>query len=196
MSTKVLVVQSEFVRNFLKCQEGMIAVSEKDALSLLESGFFVDRDLAEVNENWRQIIPYVVMIDSGKVLLMKRTENQTEKRLHNLYSIGVGGHIEEGDGRTPFEAFWNGMNREIHEEVDADVKEMKFVGLINDLSSEVSRVHLGYMYLAYVNFREMREKDLFEWKLVPLEELEDYEEGMEGWSKIALSGLRSILMQK
>ncbi len=196
MSTKVLVVQSEFVRNFLKCQEGMIAVSEKDAFSLLESGFFVDRDLAEVNENWRQIIPYVVMIDSGKVLLMKRTENQTEKRLHNLYSIGVGGHIEEGDGRTPFEAFWNGMNREIHEEVDADVKEMKFVGLINDLSSEVSRVHLGYMYLAYVNFREMREKDLFEWKLVPLEELEDYEEGMEGWSKIALSGLRSILMQK
>ncbi len=174
----------------------MVYVKEKDALDILNGGFFVLRDVAEVNENWRQVIPYIVMVDDGRVLLMRRTDKQSEKRLHGLFSIGVGGHIEEKDGQTPKEAFLNGMRREIIEEVDADVISLKFVGIINDLSTPVSRVHVGYMYIAHVVFRTMREKELFEWNLVDINELEKYREGMEGWSQIALNGLKYYLSQK
>jgi len=196
LKEKILIVSTDVVMRFLEGKEGLVLVPERDAMYLLEGGFFVERERAEVNENWRQIIPYVVMIDSGKVLLMRRTERQTEKRLHNLYSIGVGGHIEEEDGRTPYEAFWSGMRREIHEEVDADVKDLEFVGIINDLSSEVSRVHVGFMYVAQVHFKGVREKDMFEWKLVDFDQLASYEEGMEGWSRIAMDGLRYYLSRR
>jgi len=192
---RVLVVLAEDVKKMLEDKEGLIHISEKEVMDLIKKGFFVDREKAEVNEEWRQIIPYVVMADGGKILLMKRTKKQSESRLHNLYSIGVGGHINDEDSKDPIEAFKKGMKREIEEEVDADIKELKFLGVINDLSSPVSRVHLGILYLAEVSFREIKEKELFEWKLVEVEELSDYEEGMEGWSKIALNGLKGHLMR-
>jgi len=192
---KVLVVPSEDVKKMLEGKEGLVDISEKEVMDLIKNGVFVDREKAEVNEGWRQVIPYVVMIDGEKVLLMKRTKKQTESRLHNLYSIGVGGHINDEDSKDPIEAFKKGMKREIEEEVDVDIKEMEFLGVINDLSSPVSKVHLGILYLAEVSFRGIREKELFEWKLVEVEELFDYEEGMENWSKIALNGLKDHLMQ-
>ena len=192
---RVLVVLAEDVKKMLEDKEGLIHISEKEVMDFIKKGFFVDREKAEVNEEWRQIIPYVVMADGGKILLMKRTKKQSESRLHNLYSIGVGGHINDEDSKDPIEAFKKGMKREIEEEVDADIKELKFLGVINDLSSPVSRVHLGILYLAEVSFREIKEKELFEWKLVKVEELSDYEEGMEGWSKIALNGLKGHLMR-
>ena len=192
---KVLVVSSEDAMETLGGREGLVYVDERTVLKLIKKGFFVERSEAEVNEKWRQVIPYVVMVDSGRVLLMRRTIKQSEKRLHNLYSIGVGGHINNDDSKNPVEAFRRGMEREINEEVAAEMKELDFLGVINDLSSSVSRVHLGILYIAYVSFVEMKEKELFEWKLVEPEKLSEYEEGMEGWSRIALTGLKDILMR-
>ncbi|MCD6449241.1 MAG: NUDIX domain-containing protein [Thermotogaceae bacterium] len=192
---KVLVVTAKEVSKVLNNAEGLVCVDENTIMNLIRKGFFVERSKAEINEEWRQIIPYVVMVDRGKVLLMKRTKKQSEKRLHNLYSIGVGGHINDEDSNNPVEAFKKGMKREINEEVDARVRELKFLGVINDLSSPVSRVHLGVLYLAEASFKEMKEKELFEWELVEINKLHEYREGMEGWSKIALDGLKKHLMQ-
>jgi len=192
---RVLVVPTEDVRGVLGDMEGLVYVSKEKVEELIRKGFFVEREKAELNEEWRQIIPYIVMIDKGKVLLMKRTKKQSESRLHGLYSVGVGGHINDEDSQDPVEAFKKGMEREIKEEVDVDIKKLELLGVINDLSSPVSRVHLGILYLAEVSFRRIKEKELFEWKLVKMEEVFDYEEGMEGWSKIALNGLKDHLMQ-
>lgn len=191
----MLVVLTEDVRGVLGDMEGLVYVSKEKVEELIRKGFFVEREKAELNEEWRQIIPYIVMIDKGKVLLMKRTKKQSESRLHGLYSVGVGGHINDEDSQDPVEAFKKGMEREIKEEVDVDIKKLELLGVINDLSSPVSRVHLGILYLAEVSFRRIKEKELFEWKLVKMEEVFDYEEGMEGWSKIALNGLKDHLMQ-
>ena len=191
MKEEVLVLRSED----LDLPEGLVMMEEPEAISLLRGGFFLERSLAEFDERYRQVIPYVVLLEKDRVLLVKRTTKQTEKRLHNLYSIGIGGHIRREDAEDPVEAFRNGMMRELNEEVDADILKLHFIGLINDLSKPVSRVHLGYLYVADAIVRGMKERDLFEWKMVKLEELEEYEEGMENWSKIAMDGLKFHLSQ-
>ncbi len=192
MKEKVLVVPAELFKDH---QEGLVEIPEKKAFEMLKMGFFVDREEAETNESWRQTIPYVAFLDSGKILLVKRTEKQSERRLHNLYSIGIGGHINDSDGENPVEAFKNGIFREIEEEVDADILDLKFVGLINDLSKEVSRVHIGFFYVAEAKVNGIREKENFEWKMIDLCDLEKFEEGMENWSKISANWLKSNLLR-
>ncbi len=192
MKEKVLVIPSDTVRSF---EEGLIEISEEVATNLIESGFFVSRSEAETNEEWRQVIPYVAFLDEEKILLVKRTENQSEKRLHNLYSIGIGGHVNETDGKDPLLAFKNGLNREINEEIDVDIHRLKFIGLINDLSKEVSRVHIGFFYIAEAKVKGIREKENFEWRMIDLMDLEKFEEGMENWSKIASNWLKSNLLR-
>ena len=55
-------------------------------------GRFVPREEAESDESGRQIIPYDFE-DEKRYLLMRRTNRQGESRLHDKYSIRVGGHI-------------------------------------------------------------------------------------------------------
>ena len=77
---------------------------------IYENGYFIDRPEAENNPNLKQIIPYLLvsakataesregLVVSGanlndKIFVLHRQTKQTEKRLHDKYSIGVGGHI-------------------------------------------------------------------------------------------------------
>ena len=60
--------------------------------------------------------------------LMRRTKAGGDARLHDLWSIGVGGHLNPEDGGLA-----GGLVREWHEEVVADfVPEFELVGLLND----------------------------------------------------------------
>ncbi len=177
-------------------EEGYSFLDERTALSILERAFFIDRSVAEGDESYRQVIPYLTLIDSGKILLLKRTERQTEKRLHNLLTIGVGGHVNESDGKDPIRAFKKGLFRELEEEVDFDVDEMIFSGVINSLENEVSRVHVGFHYIVFGSFRKVREEENFEWRLVELEELMKLIDSMEGWSRLAMVGLRYHLSRR
>ena len=51
------------------------------------------RSEAEVNEAYRQPIPYVVITDGDKVLLYSRTKAGGEAKLFDRCSIGFGGHM-------------------------------------------------------------------------------------------------------
>jgi ADP-ribose pyrophosphatase YjhB (NUDIX family) len=113
---------------------------------------FCPREEAERDESGRQIIPYVVLRNEKRYLLMRRTNRQGESRLHDKYSIGVGGHINPEDGRNPWQAFERGMRREIDEEVNVDISSLEYLGILNDLSTAVSRVHIGIVYIASVAF--------------------------------------------
>ncbi len=175
--------------------EGLVKILERDRIKLLKGAFFVPRFEAESNESWRQVIPYVMILDGQKILLVKRTKCQTEERLHGLYSIGIGGHVNDTDGNNPVEAFNKGLHREISEEVHVDLKSLKFIGLINDLSTEVSRVHVGFLYVANAKIFGVREENNFEWHLVKVSDLEKFEEGMENWSRIAMKWLKSNHLQ-
>ena len=187
MEENVLVVKTQALSDVLT-KEGVLKVSEEIIKSKLrEFGEFLPRSVAEFDENYRQIIPYVVMMSKGKVLLLRRTTRQGEKRLHNKYSLGVGGHINDTDAFSDlWETFKKGMEREIDEEVEAEIKELKYIGLINETSTEVSRVHLGVAYIAKVEFHDLKEKDKFEIQWIHFEELCKKDWGLEGWSKLVL----------
>ena len=57
------------------------------------------RALVEDDPAQQQVIPYcIVRHADGTYLLTRRLRHSTEKRLHHLYSLGVGGHVNPGDG--------------------------------------------------------------------------------------------------
>ncbi len=116
-------------------------------------GRFVERPLAEATPAWKQWIPYCVLRCRGGVFAVRRTKGQSEARLHGAWSIGIGGHIEPvdasaatGDGA----AFFRGaLLRELAEELDLQhiaLPEPRFLGVLNDDSTEVGAVHAGLVF--------------------------------------------------
>ncbi len=72
--------------------------SEKNfAAKVARHGFYVERERAERTPEWKQVIPYSVVLCDGKVFLLRRTKGGGEARLFDKLSIGVGGHINPID---------------------------------------------------------------------------------------------------
>jgi len=187
----VLVVPTSKVIELLGSKTGIVEVEEQKIQQLIQKeGLFIPRNQAEQDESFQQIIPYVVMKNNGQILLLLRTSKQGEKRLHDKYSLGVGGHINNLDDQKPWNAFLKGMKREITEEVDVEIHSIDYIGIINDTSTPVSRVHLGLLYIAEVNFKGIREKDMFMYWWKNLEELQQYTKLMEGWSFLTYQKLK------
>ena len=92
----------------------------------------------EADPGFKQVIPYLVLRDDERYFLMRRTRAGGDVRLHDRWSIGVGGHLNPGD-----ENIDGGLRREWSEELIADfVPEFRFVGLLNDDTTAVGQVHL------------------------------------------------------
>ena len=92
----------------------------------------------------KQVIPYLVLRDGERYFLMRRTRAGGDARLHDRWSIGVGGHLNPGDGDLA-----GGLRREWREELVADFEpEFRLVGLLNDDTTDVGSVHLGAVYVA------------------------------------------------
>lgn len=156
---------------------------------ILSNHSFRDREEAETNTKFKQVIPYIVVTHGGNILLTRRTNKQQEARLHDKYSVGQGGHINELDFGTERSPIIAGMMREIAEEFTlAEVEHVSCLGLINDNSNDVGKVHLGLVYLmrvasgAFVVAEEG--KHIAEW--VAASQLRRYYPAMENWSKIVV----------
>ena len=145
-----------------------------------------ERKGAELNSDYKQLIPYAIFRNGRKIACYRRSGD--EKRLHKLYSVGIGGHIDREDEReTIFETINLALNRELSEELrnfSFEKATLNFVGIINDESSEVSAVHLGLVFLieseeAFLPGEELTE---FDW----LEPKELAGITLEKWSQLAL----------
>lgn len=158
---------------------------------LLADGIFEHRNLLEEDPGHKQIIPYAVICCGDMVYLFHRTKKQTEKRLHNLYSLGVGGHMNPwGEHPIDIDYLHHELEREMHEEVllhpGCKVERLLPVGFINDDTNEVGRVHLGVLYEIYLDNTdiEINEKDKMTGRWVRKSDLGEYYDGMESWSQI------------
>jgi len=119
----------------------------------IRSLHFVDRDFAEKTERLKQVIPYDVIEQGGKIFLYERTKKGGEVRLHNKCSIGVGGHVNPGDSiDNPLDALINGRLRELKEEVGLNPGDyvLEPLGCIYSSADEVSRVHFGICHKVIV----------------------------------------------
>ena len=146
-------------------------------------GRFEQRTAMEGDPTWKQIIPYLVLRDGARYFLMRRTRAGADPRLHDAYSIGVGGHLNPGDS-DPL----GGLRREWAEELVADFEpDLRFVGLLNDDTTPVGRVHLGAVYTADAGGRPVgiRETDkLTGWFAEPAD-VAAVLERLETWSRLA-----------
>jgi predicted NUDIX family phosphoesterase len=151
------------------------------------SGRFVPRAEAEEDAAWKQVIPYLVLFDRGRIFLMQRTRAGGDRRLHDRWTIGLGGHVAPTDGGVE-----GGLRREWAEEVSADWElEPTFLGLLNDDSTPVGRVHLGAVFRAEAKGRavSIREADKLRGSFADGSEVRRVYEHLETWSQLLFDHL-------
>ena len=151
---------------------------------------FMERKRAEEDRAWKQLIPYLAVIREDACFLMRRGKKQSEARLHDRYSLGIGGHINEAE-RHAADPIEGGLLREMREEVvfTPSPPRLHYLGLINDDESEVGKVHVGLFFLALLSGGEevrVGETDRMTGCFVPWRTLAGYRGRLEGWSRILL----------
>ena len=188
MSESVLVVHTSLLNAYLSDHKiGLLRNGTRRIIDIVEKKYaYLERHIAEYDFNYKQIIPYVIITCKDRFLLLNRTSKQTEKRLHNKYSLGIGGHINP-DSADNGGLIVGGLYKELNEEISlVNPGALKFVGIINDESSSVSRVHLGLFYILDLLSPgyEILEKEKMMAKWVTKDELKDCYPKLETWSQI------------
>lgn len=188
MSEKVLAVPRLAFEKFL--QQGFFTPTEVDLMGIISDlSVFIDRKLAEEDPSHKQIIPYILVAYRGRFLLYRRTEKQGESRLHNKFSLGFGGHINDIDGNqeTDTNVILAAMIRELNEEIFLpSVRQVSFVGFINDDSNPVGWVHLGLAFVveAASDRFAVNEPEMIEAKWCDAKTIEDIFPNLEPWSQL------------
>ena len=197
---KVFVVNRRdlFINN---TPHGMVTMKEagddgKHWLKTIDTrGYFAPRSDAEKDSERKQIIPYCIISVGKKILLLKRLRGGGEKRLHSLFSIGVGGHINPVDSGTDENSILlEGARRELHEEIEIPNNlELEVIGFVNDDTNAVGSVHFGVVLRVIASPEitiRIRERDQLEGKLVDTDELMNMLTidplSFETWSKLVL----------
>lgn len=196
---QVLVIPEKAIQPAFKWLEEGNGFIKGEAVEFLLSRMFLntsfmDRDKAEVDPTFKQIIPYICIQNvQGKYLVYRRTKKGGESRLHAKLSIGVGGHINPNDGKG-WSAYEQGFWRELEEETYLARPYVKFdasksiVGMIYDSAADVGRVHLGICHVVKTESEDLQLRD------EALEKVGWYSsrqlretDNLEGWSQIVVS---------
>ncbi len=190
----VLCIKRELLPASWVCNKSIVPLKLDDFLEKFPStGFeFIVRSDAEKDISYKQIIPYIVLQtkDLKKTAIYNR--QGSEQRLHDLWSIGIGGHINPIDMEMKTDSFLQilsvGMERELKEELEqrpeGDLP--VFAGVISEDITDVGKVHLGAVFRILTNTPEkfLPGCELFEFKWEKTRKLEQL--NLELWSKLAL----------
>jgi len=147
------------------------------------------RDQVEDDPSFKQIIPYVVLRWHDQLFNYVRGKRATEVRLQALRSLGVGGHINPDDANLFESPYRQAMLREVAEEVRLETAyEERCLGLINDDSTPVGRVHLGIVHVFELSEpkAQRREQGLTKAGFTSLAELRAARAEFETWSQFVL----------
>jgi predicted NUDIX family phosphoesterase len=174
------------------------AGAEDLAALIRSSGRFLPRPAMEADPSWKQVIPYPVLRDGADWFLMRRTTAGGDPRLHDRYSIGVGGHVNPRDGGLDGDLV-RALEREWHEELVVDfVPPFRFVGLLNDDSTAVGRVHVGLVFEGDAAGRPVaiRETDKLSGSFVPTAAVAAVADRLETWSRLAFDWLEGAATRR
>jgi len=191
MEENVLVVPAEMIEAQLRTRFEP-AQAQTVIAKANEIRKFLPRSQVEQDETHKQIIPYICIRHGDSFVLLQRTKKQSEARLHNKFSLGIGGHINEqevaGGAKDLVQA---GLLRELNEEISvAQGWKLNLLGTIYDSSTPVGRVHFGIVYELVTPARNftLNEPDLMSGQWVSRTELCGYKERMETWSQLLMEG--------
>lgn len=194
MTEKVYVLPSKL----LPSEEGFFLPDDMKSLldTIEKEGIFVQREQAEKDPDYKQIIPYSVICYQNYIFTVTRLATQSEERLHNKSSIGIGGHINPIDDKEDELILDAARIREIDEEMFINYTVADVVGCVNDNSNEVGRVHFGIVYRIQTIHPALSvaEPTKMVGRLVSIDELVDSRDELEGWSQMIIDN-RSLLYQ-
>jgi predicted NUDIX family phosphoesterase len=178
-------------RGAVMSDEGWYGLQSADLQAFLATvdrdGRFEPRPAMEADPGFKQVIPYLVLRDGDRYFLMRRTRAGGDVRLHDRWSIGVGGHLNPGD-----EDLDGGLRREWSEELVADfVPDFRFIGLLNDDTTPVGQVHLGAVFVADAAGRpvSIRETDKLSGAFATAAEVAAVASDLETWSRLVFDAL-------
>jgi len=163
----------------------------------------MSRALAETNPDFKQIIPYVVITDGKSVLHYVRGKKAGEQRLVAKGSVGIGGHINDEDDSlfafgVSLQAFQDAVKREVYEELSIEGNfNARPIGLINDDSTEVGRVHFGVVHVLFCKPERVKKNEqvITQVEFIPIEALKAKREQMETWSQLCIDNLDAFLKE-
>lgn len=173
-------------------EKGAVIASESAVARKLSDipALFVAKDIAEQTPLYKQIIPYIILKNSnGEIFYYQR--RGSEKRLSNLYSVGIGGHINEQDqGDDLLSTIHKGLRREFYEETGIPyIKfQSQFFGIINEEISKVGKTHLGLVYCLSASSKSLKYQFSEELLFNGFESIDKFleEYNYEFWSGLAL----------
>lgn len=200
---KVLVIPNP---TFLKDADGWVSKAFSPFFEApIENPKFILRKDAEEDENYRQIIPYAFIRSKKTHRYLTYPRQGREERLHSMYSLGLGGHIDEedylqfkGQPISHMHIISLALTRELLEEVPniTTVGERPELvstrGFVYSDRSEVDRVHLAVAIRVDVadEFEAESEEISGEWKTV--EEIAEMYDRFETWSQIVIDNCISL----
>ena len=191
----------EFWKLMTYKEKGLIRGNSEVLKKIVQNGLFLRRSELEEDPSFKQIIPYAIISNkepersgvrqSQSFYLFKRTSKQTEKRLHNKFSLGVGGHMNPNNSMESKEQYLiDELKRELYEEVKllngCLIEDIEFIGFINDDTISVGSVHIGLLYNIHVSNKEVyiNETDKMTADWIDKPNLAEFYDGMESWTKI------------
>lgn len=186
----ILVVPREQLFFNSEAWHGLKEVDFEQYLNIInDKKEFLPRSVMETDFGYKQIIPYLVYTYQGKYFLMQRKSDASEARLRNKLTLGIGGHIRQEDMSEDSLFAW--ALREFHEEVEyAGNVSVKPLGILNDDSNDVGKVHIGFVFLLQGDSANIAIKsELKSGVLVSLDECIVQKECMESWSQFVVNFL-------
>jgi predicted NUDIX family phosphoesterase/2-polyprenyl-3-methyl-5-hydroxy-6-metoxy-1,4-benzoquinol methylase len=166
----------------------------------LDNPVFMSRKVAEEDSSYKQIVSYVIVIYKDRLLRFTRHKSKRNKFLDYLdgkFSIGFGGHVQEGDllfSKKKDSGYSASLVRELFEESMIhveNVKSIKTIGVLNDDSTPRGKCHFAFVHLVKLATLSFRDKDKYvnDLKMVSFQEISDEFASYEWWSKLCLQFL-------
>ena len=176
-------------------KEGFFRIKKEDKIfkTIKKQALFLERSKLEDDEDYQQLIPQIVLKVGKKIFIHKIAQKGNESRLHDLFPIFLGGHVDEGDLSIEEAA-----DREFNEEIEYKGKIIKkeFQGLVKLHDNEVDRVHTGLVWIYEGDgllWKHRKDECLVDGKFVLISDLDKYKEKMTYWSRIFLPELKKLV---
>lgn len=182
---QILVVQRELIVPD-PGWHGIVPIDVAATINLITTHQrYMPRSLAENDPSYKQIIPYLVFTHNDRYFLMQRRSTASETRLRNKFSLGIGGHMRQEDLAKATTIFdWS--RREFAEEIDYNGSfTIEPIGLLNDDTNEVGKVHLGLVLLLRGSSADIAVRsELKSGELVDAATCRAHYDNLEQWSQL------------
>ncbi len=166
----------------------------EDVVSIINKhAEFIERDLLEDDSSYQQIVVQIALSFKNKFFIHKIPSSGSESRLHDMWPILLGGHVEEYD-----DSLEKAAEREFNEEIDYQGKivSKNFLGLIKiNNEKPVNQVHTGLVWIFKgdsEDFKYTGDKGITKAKFLTISELKPFRKKMTWWSQAVFDHLAHV----